>query len=324
MKVPWFGFGTHESAHTVEECRAAEDAGFNGVLFPEHHGVPGWSPNPLLVAYKVGMSTSSIEVGTAPILLPLYEPVRLAETAAFIQNELNGRLIVGVGGGYLPGDFAHFGAKLNERGSRQDEVIEIVKLAWSGEPFHYEGRKYFVDSQGCLPVPTALPPIWVCSGAEAGVHRAARLGDALVLDGMRTREQIRQFISIYESDLSGNGRSREVVLIKRVWVGDAKHAASMMNAALGRYSVEVVAGSDAPWLTASSPLNGEAETDDRVIAGDDEAVRARLTEWIEELNPDRVILKLPFIAEQPTTDIVIEQLWKIGAVLNSIRASQIR
>ena len=320
-KTPWFSFGTHESPEIIEECRAAEENGFDGVLFPEHHGVPGWSPNPLLVAYKVGMATSSIAVGTAPILLPLYEPVRLAETAAFIQNELSGRLILGVGGGYMPQDFAHFGLKLNQRGSRQNEGIEILRLAWSGEPFDYQGQRYSIASNGCLPIPTLPPPIWVCSGAEAGVHRAARYGDALVLDGMRTREEIRSFISLYEDEISEHGRPREVVLTKRIWVGDPVLASSLMDSAVGQYSKEVVAGSDAPWLDTNSGQEFGDEVNHRVIAGEVEKVRDDLLEWIDDLKPDRVILKLPFISEQPVSDVIIDQLRKIGGVLEAVRSA---
>jgi alkanesulfonate monooxygenase SsuD/methylene tetrahydromethanopterin reductase-like flavin-dependent oxidoreductase (luciferase family) len=320
-KIPWFSFGTHESPEIIQECQAAEAAGFDGVLFPEHHGVPGWSANPLLVAYKVGMATTSIAVGTAPILLPLYEPVRLAETAAFIQNELNGRLILGVGGGYMPEDFAHFGIKLNQRGSRQNEGIEILRLAWSGEPFDFHGSRFSVTSKGCLPVPELAPPIWVCSGAEAGVHRAARYGDALVLDGMRTREEIREFISLYKSEVPQYDRTPEVVLTKRIWVGDPALAASLMDSAVDQYSKEVVAGSDAPWLTTSPDSEAAKVQNHRVIAGDEEKVRADLLEWIEDLKPDRVILKLPFISEQPATDVIIDQLRLIGEVLASLRSS---
>lgn len=319
MKIPWFGFGTHESPEIVDECRAAEDVGFDGVLFPEHHGVPGWSPNPLLVAYKVGMATSTLMVGSAPILLPLYEPVRLAETAAFIQNEISGRLILGVGGGYMPEDFAHFGRSLRERGSRQNEGIEILRRAWSGEPFRFEGRRHAIASTGCLPIPITAPPIWVCSGAEAGVLRAARLGDALVLDGMRTREELRTFISLYCEETTKLGREQEVVLIKRIWVGDREEAFAMLNGAIDQYSKDVVAGSDAPWLETSESISLD-ERSDRLIAGDENAVRAGLVDWMSELEPDRVILKLPFISEQPDSGVVIDQLMKIGAVIDTIRS----
>ena len=110
----WFGWegltGVDAWSPTIlEEAKLIEAAGFNGMLFSEHHGVPKWPAQPLLHAYKIGMATERIEVGPCPLLLPLYHPVHLIEQAQFIQNELGGRLFLGVAGGFSPGDFAHFG-----------------------------------------------------------------------------------------------------------------------------------------------------------------------------------------------------------------------
>jgi alkanesulfonate monooxygenase SsuD/methylene tetrahydromethanopterin reductase-like flavin-dependent oxidoreductase (luciferase family) len=320
----WFGFGTHETPNVVAECQAAEQAGFDGVLFPEHHGIEGWVPNPLLLCYKVGQATSVIAIGTAPILLPLYEPVRLAETAAFIQNELGGRLLLGVGGGYTGEDFAHFGVDLKQRGSRQEEAIQILRLAWTGEPFRFDGRRYSVSAQRCLPVPDVAPPIWVCAGAAPGVARAARLGDALVLDGMRPVGELRALVESYRRDAAAQGRRGEVILTKRLWVGNPADARRLMSEAVSRYADTVVAGSHAPWLGNDSQVEPAGTYWGRtVIAGSSEVVAEQLLAWADDLKPDGVIIKLPYITHSPDHETALRQLDAIGGVLRSIRAQAV-
>lgn len=93
----------------VAEAQAAETSGWDGCFITEHHQQEdGYLPNPLLVAGLVGMKTQRIKVGTCVLLLPLHHPVQVAEDCAVIDLATKGRLVLSVGVGYQPHDFAAF------------------------------------------------------------------------------------------------------------------------------------------------------------------------------------------------------------------------
>src|SRR5688572_27812832 len=101
-------FGDFE--HVVEASLRAEELGFEAVLFGEHHGTPG-NDRPQLLILLAGLAarTKRIRLGTSILLSPLYDPVWIAEAAAQVDVMSNGRLILGLGLGYQPQDFEHFG-----------------------------------------------------------------------------------------------------------------------------------------------------------------------------------------------------------------------
>jgi alkanesulfonate monooxygenase SsuD/methylene tetrahydromethanopterin reductase-like flavin-dependent oxidoreductase (luciferase family) len=105
-------------------------------------------------------------------LVPLYDPVKLAEDAAVTQLATGGRLILGVGGGYRPAEFEMFGKQLGDRWQAIGDTIEFLRLAWRGEPFTWRGRRCHVT-----PAPEPAPPILLGGGSAAAARRAARIAD---------------------------------------------------------------------------------------------------------------------------------------------------
>jgi len=88
------------------------------VFFSEHHGVPGYIANPLAAATFVLGCSGTLRSGPMPLLLPLHDPVRIVEQAALVDAISGGRLIMGLGAGYLPRDFEQCGVPLDDRGHR--------------------------------------------------------------------------------------------------------------------------------------------------------------------------------------------------------------
>ena len=103
---------------TLRECERAEAAGFDSIWLGEHHNNPVLYPAPLIGLTAVASRTHSIRLGTGVLLLPLYHPVMVAEEGAMVDMISGGRLILGIGAGYAPEEFAAFGYSLKERGSR--------------------------------------------------------------------------------------------------------------------------------------------------------------------------------------------------------------
>lgn len=162
---------------TLDQAVHAEQLGFDSIWVSEHHFTSeGYLPCLPAVLGTLAARTTRVRLGTAVLLAPLHHPLRLAEDLAVIDQLCGGRLDVGVAPGYKPGEFTALGVPKSERGSRTDETIEILQLAWRGEPFSYAGRHFRFDDMVVTPPPVQQPgpPIWVGGSSLAAARRAAR------------------------------------------------------------------------------------------------------------------------------------------------------
>ena len=131
----------------------ADEAGFFGLSLEEHHGADdGWSPSPLINAGLMLGCTKQIRVTVSAVLVPLHDPLRLAEDIAVLDLASNGRITVIAGLGYRPEEYEAHGKDWSRRGALMDESLEAMLAAWSGEPFTYQGRHARVT-----PMPQSVP-----------------------------------------------------------------------------------------------------------------------------------------------------------------------
>lgn len=174
MRAPSFGAPARELyAAALDQVAWADDLGFDTVGLGEHHCSPdGYNPSPIPLAAAMGARSKRILLRTSVILAPFYDMVRLAEDAAVTQLATNGRLVLGIGGGYRPTEFESYGKKLEDRWKTVGETIEFLRLAWTGEPFEWKGRRCHVT-----PKPDPVPPIVLGGGTKAAARRAARIAD---------------------------------------------------------------------------------------------------------------------------------------------------
>jgi alkanesulfonate monooxygenase SsuD/methylene tetrahydromethanopterin reductase-like flavin-dependent oxidoreductase (luciferase family) len=163
------------TAEAIEQAAWADDKGFEAVLLPEHHGsADGYVSSPFVLGGAIAARTSRIRIVTAAVLLPLLNPLRVAEDAATLDVISQGRLTLGVGLGYGPSEFEMFGVSFDERVSKLEAGIAVLRQAFSGEEFSYEGRRARVAPR---PVQPGGPPIYVCGAVKAAARRAARFAD---------------------------------------------------------------------------------------------------------------------------------------------------
>ena len=165
----------------LDMCRWADEHGFARIGLGEHHQSPdGYIPAPLVVAGAIGACTRDVRVRCSVLLAPLYDPIRLAEEIAVADLCLGGRLDVGLGVGYVEHDFAMFGVDYHRRGRMLDELIPLLRQAWTGEPFEYRGTTVRVT-----PRPVQDPmPIAVGGASKAGIRRAVELADGYFPPGL--------------------------------------------------------------------------------------------------------------------------------------------
>jgi alkanesulfonate monooxygenase SsuD/methylene tetrahydromethanopterin reductase-like flavin-dependent oxidoreductase (luciferase family) len=156
---------------------------FDGVYVSEHHFFEdGYMPAPLVMCAAIAMRTERVSIGTDLIQLPLSHPVTVAEEALVLDILSGGRMRLGVGQGFYPQEFDGHGVSVRERASRTEESIEILRAAFSGEPFSYAGKKFQLPRIEVTPGPIRPggPPIWMGALADVAVERAARLADGFL------------------------------------------------------------------------------------------------------------------------------------------------
>ena len=162
-------------ATCLDQCAwADEHSGFDVVVLSEHHGIDdGYIPSPFTMAAAVAGRTKRILISIAAALVPLHDPVRLAEQIAVLDLASGGRVSFVAGAGYHQREFDMAGIERKRRGRLLEEHVEVMKRAWTGEPFEWQGRTIQVRPR---PLTQPHPLVFVGGSSEAAARRAARLG----------------------------------------------------------------------------------------------------------------------------------------------------
>ncbi len=211
-----------EYRETLELVRLAERVGFDSAWVSEHHGSSdGYLPSllPMLAAFAA--VTERILLGTGVVLAPLHDPLRVAEDAAVVDQLSGGRLLLGIGNGWRDEEFRMFGASKAERGVRTEETIEVLRRAWTGRRFSFEGRTLRVDRVRITPPPATPggPPILLGGYDRKAVVRAGRLADGYVTDETGP-DEVRTNLALVDEGAGSVGRDPKelsVVLLQNAF-----------------------------------------------------------------------------------------------------------
>jgi alkanesulfonate monooxygenase SsuD/methylene tetrahydromethanopterin reductase-like flavin-dependent oxidoreductase (luciferase family) len=162
------------AAAALDMAAYADEKGLSSIVISEHHGTDdGYLPAPLAFAGCLVGRTRRIGVHVAALLLPLHDPLDVAETLAVLDLASGGRVAVTAGLGYRPEEYAARGVDWSRRGQLLDEALETLLRAWTGEPFTYRGRRVRVTPR---PRTQPHPTLFVGGLSAAAARRAARLG----------------------------------------------------------------------------------------------------------------------------------------------------
>lgn len=157
----------------------SERMGFDEAWLTEHHFIDdGYSPSLLPIGAAIAARTHRIRIGTFLLLLPLHNPVRVAEDTATLDLISGGRFDLGVGLGYRPAEFDDQGIPTRERAGRMQENLTILRRLLSGETVSFDGKYNTLRDIRISPPALQLPhpPIWVGGTAPKAIERAAKLG----------------------------------------------------------------------------------------------------------------------------------------------------
>ena len=151
----------------------ADAKGFDLITVSEHHGTEdGFLSSPLPLLGCMAGRTRHVQLSVVALLLPLYDPVKLAEDLALLDIASGGRVSIVAGLGYRPEEYEMLGVDWDTRGRRMDESLDLILRAWSGEPCEWQGRKIRLSPN---PITQPLPPIRIGGTGRPGARRAARL-----------------------------------------------------------------------------------------------------------------------------------------------------
>jgi probable F420-dependent oxidoreductase len=179
-------FGRALTPYSIQRsAMRAEELGFDDVWVSDHLVVPASQPYPapLLADPLVALSfaaavTDTVGIGTSVLVGPQYaSPLQLANTLASLDHSSNGRLTVGIGIGWSQLEYEALGAPFDHRGPRLDEIIDLLRTAWTDDPTTHHGTYYSFEDMHVLPKPVGSMPIWIGGGSKAAFRRAAERGD---------------------------------------------------------------------------------------------------------------------------------------------------
>ncbi len=198
MRAPDFGTPTQELyGASLEMAAFADEIGVDRIGLMEHHGSDdGYLPQPFTLVGGMAAVTKNIRFLLGAVLLPLHDPVQIAEQIAIADLMSNGRINVVLGAGYVPFEFAMFRKSLKDRAKLMDSGIETILRALRGEKFEMDGRPVYVRP---LPVQKPEDIILVGGAVEASARRAARFGVGF-------GPVLAELIPIYEEECRKLGR----------------------------------------------------------------------------------------------------------------------
>jgi probable F420-dependent oxidoreductase len=267
---------------TIEAVgRMADELGFDSIWCNDHLAIPrerdrgGAEPGyaaaygeqrgqhiyePLIVLAYLAAVTRRVTLGTSVYLLPLRNPLLAAKQAVTLDRLSDGRLVLGVGVGWLESEFAALGVPYRERGRRADEAIALLKAACGPDDVEFLPK----------PVQQPHPPLWIGGRSDAAVRRAARTGDAWHPSHLTVDELRRQIPALHaECDRAGRSADDVAVTTRRKLV------------------------------LAPSPADADADADadaGRVLQGDAGAIAATVAE-LERTGVAHLIVEIPGASE---------------------------
>ena len=299
---------------SMAQAVVADELGFDSVWLTEHHfSRHGIVSDSLAVLANLAARTERVRLGTAVSVLPLHDPLRLAESAATVDLLSGGRLDLGVGRGYQAGEFSGFGVDMAEKAERFDEALEVLCTAWSStQPFDHEGTYFRYEQAAPQPRPIQEPhvPIWVATDSASGLAQCARGDFGVLLPQGTSLDVVAAQVGRYRDALEAAGRPQQA---RRVYLARAAHVAASDEQAWSEaegpyqsflsYADKLRRGTAAEGTVRGySPFDLNADLRSSALFGSPDSVIAGLTK-IHSVGVDRVMLFV-HMAELPHEKIL--------------------
>lgn len=291
----------------LDQVRLARSLGFDLIVFGQHYLVGEFAMlQPAVSVARAAAEAGTMRIGVSIYLLPLLNPVAIAEETATLDVITGGRFIFGVGLGYRDVEDRAFGVAPGERVRRLRAHLRVIRELWAGGPATLDTPYCRLDGAriGLRPVQRPGPPVWMAANNDRAVARAAELGDAWVINPHATLGTITRQIGIYRAALERFGRPVPAELPMRRELFVAETSARAID--LARPYIEKKYDAYVAWgqhraLPAGDDMTQAFEglAQDRFILGDPARCADEITRCAELTGATTMIFRVNFPGMPP-------------------------
>ena len=292
----------------AEQVRLARQLGFDGVTIGNHlsYGSTAWFP-PFETLMRLAGDAEGMSLGTCMLILPLYEPLHVAEQVALLDAACGGKAMFGVAPGWTRDEFAVMGLDHGRRISRYKEAVEIIRRLFTAEKVSFAGRHFRLDdvSLSLKPTKRPRPPMWFGGSVDNAIRRAAGLaepefGDSWVASSHLRRDVIVKQSKIFRDTLAEQGKAvpADFPVLRNIVVGPDRATAirEVGPAIAASYNVF---GKWGLFTDIIKEAAAQAKFDelirDRFIIGSPEECAEELTDIMRDTGCNRLITRIQWL-----------------------------
>ena len=305
-----------ESFQQVEE---AERLGMDSVWLAEHHFTPDRSvlASPIVIASSIATRTRQIRIGLAVQVLPLTNPLRLAEEAATVDHISKGRFDFGVGRSGLTRYYQGYNVPYEESRSRFLEALDIITKAWRQEQFSHAGHHFSFQNVTVVPKPYQKPhpPIRVALASPETFALIGGMGHAVFISANTPIPQLQERLALYRQarQEAGHTGAADIALRIPAYVAETAERAYSEPEASTMHAIHYAAtelirtvanpeGAARIQRLASTPYDDILKQ--RVMYGTPEAIVDRLQEYQETLDITGVVMEMNYGGRIPYDRVI--------------------
>ena len=306
-RPPGFEMTEQETYRELKELvPLIEELGYHSFHVTEHHfQFNGWCPSPLVALATAAGLSDELRLATNCLLVPLYNPVRLAEDVATLDNLSNGRVTLAVAPGYVSEEFGGYGIAYEKRMRVFEEALDLLVAAWTKETFSFDGEFFHVPESALVPRPVQQPhpPLWYGVSGPRNLARAARRRCTLVASPRHTIRELQEHFAAYERAAAELGFTpSERPVIREVFLADTTEQAEELAGPALQDMFDLYVKKSASGERALTTDDGKPITDaaqgafelfkSRFIVGDPEVAAREIEKIDEALRPTELICRM--------------------------------
>lgn len=214
----------------LDQVRLAKKLGFSAIVKSNHYSsTPFQEIQQLPFLARAAAEATDMDLITGIVLLPLHKPLDMAEQLAALDVISKGRLIFGCGVGYREVEFQAFGTTQRDRIKRFVENLEAIRRLWNEDKVTMQGSHFNLVEASCSmkPLQAGGPPVWIGANADPAIRRAARIGDAWLINPHVRMDTIARQMDIYKQALDDAGKAfpKTQPLIREMFIAESREEA---------------------------------------------------------------------------------------------------
>jgi alkanesulfonate monooxygenase SsuD/methylene tetrahydromethanopterin reductase-like flavin-dependent oxidoreductase (luciferase family) len=287
-------------SNMIEQVRLARKSGFSSLWVPHHYAThPMQMLAPVPMMSYLAREAEGMMIGPNILVMPLLNPIHVAEDAVTLDLLTGGKYVLGIGVGYREAEFNSFNVPLKERVQRFEESIEIMRRMWTEDRVTYRGKIFNVEDLGIglKPRQAGGPPIWIAGVVDKAIERAARIGDAWLITNFAHLGALVPQMKMYRETLKAVGKPfpADAPITRECYIGptNAKAIEECKAALQYKYGAYASWGLDKQ-SEGSESFNQPFEQfiKDRFIIGDKAFVKDEIQRYNELLGVNHFIMRV--------------------------------